>query len=85
MTRYTIETTQKVKKQIGKLTPLTKFRIANSLENLASDPYKGKMLKAQLKGLYSYRIGDYRIIYRIIKNQLIIQVIKVMHRRDVYR
>lgn len=85
MTRYTIEITQKAGKQMSKLPPLTKSRIANSLENLASEPYEGKILKAALKGLYSYRIGDYRIIYQIIKNRLIILVIKVMHRRDVYR
>mgnify|MGYP001395688602 CR=1 FL=1 len=85
MTCYTVEVTVKAKKQIRKLLPITKFRIAHALEDLASDPYRGKILKANLKGLYSYRIGDYRIIYQIFKNKLIIQIIKVMHRRDVYR
>ena len=62
-----------------------KEKIANALEELTTNPYLGKSLKAQLEGLYSYRTGSYRIIYDILQHQLIVRVIKVMHRREAYR
>lgn len=85
MKQYSIVFAPKAKKQIDKLPQKIKIRIANALDELSRDPYLGKMLKAELKGLYSYRVGDYRIIYDILRYKLIIEVIKVMHRRDAYR
>lgn len=85
MKRYAIVFAPKAKKQIEHLPSEVKTRIANALNVLADNPYLGKALKVDLKGLYSYRVGDYRIIYDILKHKLIIEVIKVMHRREVYR
>ena len=45
----------------------------------------GKQLHEPLFPLYSARRGEYRVIYRIVKNELIIDVISIAHRRDVYR
>ena len=84
MRRYAIVFAPRAKKQIDRLPSKIKIRIANALDILAYNPYLGKALKGDLKGLYSYRIGDYRIIYDILRNKLIIEIIKVMHRRDVY-
>ncbi|MFC1589895.1 type II toxin-antitoxin system RelE/ParE family toxin [Candidatus Omnitrophota bacterium] len=85
MKQYTIVFAPQAKKQIEGLSSKVKIRIANSLDALSLDPHLGKALKADLRGLYSYRVGDYRIIYSIIRNKLVIQIIKVMHRRDAYR
>jgi mRNA interferase RelE/StbE len=83
--RYTIVIASRAKKEIDKLQPNIKERIGNALLLLSGDPFIGKALKADLEGLYSYRIGDYRIIYNIVRHSLIVQVLKVMHRREVYR
>ena len=86
MKRYKITIAPIAKKQIDSLPENIKSRIGNVLiTTLAIDPFKGKALKAQLKGLYSYRVGDCRIIYSVVRHELTIQVIKVMHRREVYR
>ena len=86
MRRYEIVIAPRAKRQIDSLPAQIKTKIGDTLLNvIAADPYIGKALKAELKGLYSYRIGDYRIIYSILKRRLIVQVIKVMHRREVYR
>jgi mRNA interferase RelE/StbE len=85
MIRYTIVIAPRARKEIDRSNHVVKERIANALEILAQNPFVGKSLKADLKGLYSYRIGDYRVIYGIVQQRLLIQVIKVMHRRDVYR
>lgn len=82
---YTVIIAPTAKKQIDKLPSKIKEKIANALEELSENPHLGKALKAQLKGLYSYRIGNYRIIYDILRHRLIVRVIKVMHRREVYR
>lgn len=53
---------------------------------LAENPKRvGKPLREPLAPLYSARRGDYRVIYRIEDDRLIIEIITIEHRRDVYR
>ncbi len=52
---------------------------------LAKDPYKGKVLSGDFKGLYRWRTGRFRVIYEIQKEVLIILILKIGHRKDVYR
>ena len=86
MRSYSIVISPQARKDIESLPDNVKSRIANVLLNiLAQNPFAGKALKAELKGLYSYRVGDYRIIYSVLRHTLIIQIVKVMHRRDAYR
>lgn len=86
MSKYKIIIAPRAKKQIDSLPSNIKSKIARVLVDiLAVNPYLGKPLKAELKGMYSYRVADYRIIYSILKQELIIQVIKVMYRREAYR
>jgi len=60
-------------------------RIANVLDSLEEDPLQGKALKGALKSFHSYRVGSYRIIYRIFQSRLLVVVIDIGHRRDIYR
>ena len=53
---------------------------------LADNPYRvGKPLRDQLEGFYSARRGDFRVIYRIFDHRVVVRVIHIGHRRDVYR
>lgn len=61
------------------------YRLIAVIESLAGDPYQGKKLKGKLKGDHSVRVGDYRVVYAIHKAKLIIHVIDIGHRREVYR
>ncbi|MFH1776138.1 MAG: type II toxin-antitoxin system RelE/ParE family toxin [Candidatus Omnitrophota bacterium] len=61
------------------------FRIISVLESLSDDPFQGKALKNVLKGFYSYRVGVYRIIYAVEQKELLISIIDIGHRRDIYR
>jgi len=86
MSVYRIIIAARAKKQINNLPLKIKSKLADVLQNvLSKDPFVGKSLKAELKGLYSYRFGNYRVIYSILRHELIIQAIKVMHRREAYR
>lgn len=54
--------------------------------SLADNPYRmGKPLKLELRGLYSARRGDYRVIYRIDDDRRRVEVVAVEHRADIYR
>ncbi len=65
-----------IKKQI-----IEYLESVEKLENLRS---KGKGLTANLSGLWRYRVGDYRIISRILDKDLIILAVEVRHRKEVY-
>lgn len=62
-------------------------RIVKKVEShLAIDPINlGKVLSGKLRGLHCYRVGDYRVIYELQKQKLVIIVVKVGHRREVYK
>ncbi|MCK4645321.1 MAG: type II toxin-antitoxin system RelE/ParE family toxin [Candidatus Aminicenantes bacterium] len=83
--KYSIKYTKEAKRKIGKLDPSIRVLIKKAIESLSSNPYKGKPLSYELAGLYSLRTSDYRIIYRIKEKQIIIIVISVGHRREIYK
>ena len=60
-------------------------RIDAALALLCENPLLGKPLKDKLKGKYSLRIGVYRIIYSFQRSALVIYVLDIGHRREVYR
>jgi mRNA interferase RelE/StbE len=52
-------------------------------ERLVSNPYSGKALKGDFKGCYRYRFGDYRVIYSVSEQKVL--VLRIGHRKEVYR
>lgn len=53
---------------------------------LAENPYRvGKPLRDQLQGRYSARRGEFRVIYQIFDERVVVRVVHIAHRRDVYR
>ncbi len=83
---YTIRFTKKAKKQFEDLAKRIREEIAKILEEeIAKNPLIGKSLKGALKGLCSRRVGNLRIIYQPIKHELVIIVINLEHRKNVYR
>ena len=88
MKKYKLELTRQAEASLEKIarsdTRLYE-RITQIFESLQQDPFQGKPLKGGLKDRYSYRVGTYRIVYAIFRNQLLIVVIDIGHRRDIYR
>jgi mRNA-degrading endonuclease RelE of RelBE toxin-antitoxin system len=62
-----------------------KERMAAALEYIAREPLIGKPLQAEFKGCYSYRAGDYRVIYAFSKERRQIGILRIDHRREVCR
>ena len=84
---YTLQWGEEAKKQFHKIkNKKLQERILDVLENeITHNPLSGKPLTFQFKGFYSYRVGHLRIIYNIEKETLIIFVVNIEHRKDVYR
>ena len=59
--------------------------INKNLENCENPFFTGKVLKGNLINFWRYRVGDYRIIANIEDEKLIILLVKIGHRRDVYK
>lgn len=72
-------------KDIRRLTKQSQRAALAALEALASEPRAGKPLVAELVGLWSLRRGDYRIVYQIDDRSRRVEVVRVAHRREVYR
>ena len=81
---YKIEYKSSVVRDLKKLDKGVAGRILDQLEmNLSENPDGGQPLTGQFKGLFKYRIGDYRIIYtRTVEGIL---VLRIGHRSKVYR
>ena len=87
---WRIEVAARVEKAIAKLDPPTRDRIVRFLyERLAriEDPRSiGEALKGSRYGeLWRYRVGDYRLICNIEDERLVVVVLRVGHRREIYR
>lgn len=88
MPSYRIELTDQAEralKRIAQSEPALYVRLSQAIDGLESDPFQGKPLKGELKGRYSYRVGSYRILYVIHRHHLLVVVVDVGHRREIYR
>ena len=83
---YRILFTRRAKKDYERLPESTRPRILAALDDVARAPFdEGKPLKGELKGCFSCRMGSYRILYEIRTKQIVVLVLTIAHRKDVYR
>jgi mRNA interferase RelE/StbE len=81
---YELFLTKEAEDFFNKLDQNIKLRISKKFDQLILNPELGKPLTGKFTGLWSLRIGDYRAIYQIENNRLIINVLKIGHRKNVY-
>ena len=85
---WTIEVSEKAVRALRKMDKQVARRIRDELAEIAKleDPRSmGKALVGNLAGLWRYRVGDYRIVCDIEDGVLVILVVDVAHRREVYK
>ena len=86
---WTIEYAESVQKSLKKIDSSGRSRIQAYLESRIqslSDPRQlGKPLTGPLGGLWRYRVGDYRIICKLQDERLVVLVVTIDHRKDIYR
>ena len=86
--KWTVKIDKVALKALAKITKKDRDRILQFLKvdllNFDNPRSSGKALQGDLKGLWRYRVGDYRLIAQIHDNELVILVIEIGHRKDVY-
>lgn len=83
---YRITLAPSAGRQLGKLDPQARRRIQAALELLATEPRPPAATRlVGGSGEWRVRTGDYRIIYEIEDDQLLVLVLRVGHRREIYR
>ncbi len=86
MASYTIEWKRSAVKELKQLPQNAIARIVKAVEQLAQDPYPAGVKKLiGSERTYRLRVGMYRVVYTIEADVLVITVIRVGHRKDVYR
>lgn len=85
---WTLEIGRRAEKELGKIDKAQGKRIVAGMRAVAAlnNPRdRGKALTGEWAGHWRYRIGDYRIIARIEDGRMVILVVALGHRREVYR
>lgn len=83
--KYRIIVSKEAEKNLVRIPKNYADRIRDKIIALSQDPYIGKKLDGQLSDRYSLRIWPYRIIYKVLKQKLIIEVIEIKHRQNAYK
>jgi mRNA interferase RelE/StbE len=82
---WSVEIERRCLRELKKLDRLVLRHALEVIDNvIAVNPYAGKALSGRYRGLYSYRFSSYRIVYELRKQRLVIVILRVSHRKDVY-
>jgi len=81
-TKFEVKFTPRFLNGIKALDRGTQVRILREINILKTNPYAGKPLHGEWKGVHSLRVGDYRILYQIKEEKVILLV--VGHRKHIY-
>jgi mRNA interferase RelE/StbE len=85
---YKLVFLRSAEKEFKKLDFVVQKQIRSKLETLCSNPMalenNIKALKGEYQGKYRLRVSQYRVIFQIKESQLIIIIVRIRHRREVY-
>ena len=82
---WSIKWDSRALKDVAKVRKDDRRQIVDAIEELVADPLRGRPLRGRWKGLRRIRVGLYRVIYALRRSEFTILVLRIGHRRDVYR
>ncbi|MCZ7645638.1 MAG: type II toxin-antitoxin system RelE/ParE family toxin [Planctomycetota bacterium] len=83
---YAVQLTPAAERDLKKLERAIRARVVRALEGLASEPRpQGSTKLSGKENLWRVRVGDHRVLYAIEDRRLVVLVVKIAHRREVYR
>ena len=84
--KYIIEYDVDIEEKLRSFPKSVRKMIRDAIEKkLTVDPIAfGKPLRFSLKGYRRLRVGDYRVIYRIIEDKVLVMIVEIDHRKEVY-
>ncbi len=83
--KYELFIERRAQRQLARIAEQDRERIIVAIGGLAKEPRPAGVKKLSGRDAWRIRVGDYRVIYEINDEALVIQVITIRHRRDVYR
>lgn len=72
-------------RDLRRIAKTDRLRIMSAIDRLSDSPFVGNALKGDLRGLRRVRVGDFRVLYELLDETLVVLVVRVAHRREVYR
>jgi len=81
---YRIIIAPSAKKGLKTIAKIYRKGIAEAIDSLSDDPYIGKPLTRELTGRYTYKVGIYRIIYKISEKDKTVYIFNAGHRTTIY-
>ena len=85
MAAFAVEITRSAFKTLKRVGPEAASRIIAAIDALATDPRLRGCIRLEGRDAWRIRVGTYRVIYEIHDARLVVLVVAVGHRRDVYR
>ena len=82
---YSIRIKASAAKELQRVPKVDRTRIVRAIDRLMDSPFLGNALKGELRGLRRLRVGDYRVVYELRDDLLVVLVVRISHRREAYR
>jgi mRNA interferase RelE/StbE len=82
---YSLKVKASAARALRRIDRRDRLRLIEAIDRLRAEPAAGGVLKGEFRGLRRLRVGDHRIIYEVIEDELVILGIRIGHREDVYR
>jgi mRNA interferase RelE/StbE len=84
--RYRIELLPSARRELASLPPTARRAVAGAIDSLGIDPRPTGASRLQgIPDTYRIRAGDHRVLYQVLDARVLVLIIRVGHRRDVYR
>ena len=85
--KYDVEISENAEKFLAKVPKKDRLRIIEKIDALEQNPMPPGSIKLQgyKESLYRIRSGDYRVVYSVKKDILVVLVVEIGHRREIYR
>jgi len=85
MATYSVKIKRSATRDLAQIARQDRGRIVDAIDHLGEQPHSGYPLKGDLRGLCRIRVGDYRVVYELLDNELVVLVVRVARRREAYR
>lgn len=86
MASYSVELTRTAEKQLRRFTKRDRHRLVEAIHGLADRPRPHGARRLQgYDDVYRIRVGRYRVVYEVFDDRVVVIVLKVGHRKDIYK
>ena len=82
---YSLRIKRSAAKALAKIARPERLRLIAAIDRLQEEPHAGGVLKGEFSGLRRLRVDQYRIAYEVTDDGLVVLVIRIGHRKDIYR